>query len=66
MIMIETERLCIRNFTPEDWQAIQAVIVHDQASESAKYEPPWPTATEEVQGMATWCLPPEMTICASA
>ena len=54
MNMIETERLDIRNFTADDWQALQDVIIHYQASESAKYEPPWPTSDEEVQGIAKW------------
>lgn len=54
MITIETDRLRIRNFTTGDWQDFQDVIVHYQASESAKYEPPWPTSSEEVQGMTAW------------
>lgn len=52
MISIETNRLHIRNFQPDDWQDLQNLSVEYQASEWAKYEDPWPTAVEEVQGMA--------------
>jgi RimJ/RimL family protein N-acetyltransferase len=54
MNVIETERLQIRNFTTDDWQALQDVIIHYQASDSAKYEPPWPTSDKEVQDIAKW------------
>jgi RimJ/RimL family protein N-acetyltransferase len=54
MITIETDRLTIRNFFSDDWQDLQEVAVEYQASESAKYEDPWPTSTEEVKGMAEW------------
>jgi RimJ/RimL family protein N-acetyltransferase len=52
MIELETNRLIIRNFLPDDWQVLQEVVSQYQASEWAKYEDPWPTSTEEVQGMA--------------
>lgn len=51
MIKLETNRLTIRNFLPDDWQDLQEVVTQYQASEWAKYEPPWPTSTEEVKGM---------------
>lgn len=54
MIAIDTERLQIRNFAAGDWQAFQEVILHYQASDSARYEPPWPTSAEAVQGIAAW------------
>jgi RimJ/RimL family protein N-acetyltransferase len=54
MITIETDRLTIRNFGPDDWQDLQEVAVEYQASESAKYEDPWPTSAEEVKGMVEW------------
>ncbi len=52
MNAIETNRLIIRNFHPDDWQDLQDMVVQYQASESAKYEDPWPTSTEEVKGLA--------------
>jgi ribosomal-protein-alanine N-acetyltransferase len=54
MISLETERLVIRNFAPDDWQALQEVIVAYQASDSAQYEDPWPTSDKEVRGIAGW------------
>jgi [ribosomal protein S5]-alanine N-acetyltransferase len=54
MISLETERLTIRNFRPDDWQELQVLAIAYQATEEAKFEPPWPTSEEEVQGMATW------------
>ena len=54
MISLETDRLVIRNFSPDDWQALQAVIVAYQASDSAQYKDPWPTSDEKVQGIAAW------------
>ncbi|MCE7981490.1 MAG: GNAT family N-acetyltransferase [Caldilinea sp. CFX5] len=54
VIAIETEHLQLRNFTANDWQGLQEVIVHYQASASAQYEAPWPTAAEEIQGITTW------------
>ena len=47
MIKLDTNRLIIRNFLPDDWQDLQDVVVQYQASEWAKYEDPWPTSTEE-------------------
>lgn len=63
MIAIETNRLQIRNFTANDWQGLQAVIVHYQASASAQYEPPWPTSTAEIQGMTTWFADGDDYVC---
>jgi ribosomal-protein-alanine N-acetyltransferase len=54
MVSLETDRLLVRNFAPDDWQALQAVIVAYQASDSAQYEDPWPTSDKEVQGIASW------------
>lgn len=51
MIKLETNRLVIRNFNPDDWQELQDVVVQYQATECAKLEDPWPTSTEEVKGM---------------
>lgn len=54
MVSLETDRLVIRNFRPEDWQELRELAIAYQASEEAKFEPPWPTAEEEVRGMAAW------------
>ena len=54
MIQIETQRLIVRNFRPEDWQDLLEVAVPYQATEWARFEPPWPTEAEKVQGMARY------------
>jgi len=54
IISLETDRLIIRSFSPDDWQDLQEMAIQYQASEWAKYEDPWPTSTEEVKGMAKW------------
>jgi ribosomal-protein-alanine N-acetyltransferase len=51
VIKLETNRLVIRNFVPDDWRGLQEVAIQYQASEWAKYEDPWPTGTDEVKGM---------------
>lgn len=54
MISLETDRLTIRNFRPDDWQELRELAIAYQITEEAKFESPWPTSEEEVQGMATW------------
>lgn len=54
MIALETDRLIIRNFTPDDWQQLQELAIEYRASKWAQYEDPWPTSEQEVKGMAGW------------
>jgi ribosomal-protein-alanine N-acetyltransferase len=54
MITLDTARLAIRNFYPDDWQDLQSLAIAYQGSEAAKYEDPWPTSETEVKGMASW------------
>ncbi|MBN2393277.1 MAG: GNAT family N-acetyltransferase [Anaerolineae bacterium] len=54
MITLETDRLIIRDFRPDDWQELLELAIRYQASEYAKYDHPWPTTEEEVRGMAEW------------
>ena len=51
---LETGRLTIRNFHPDDWPQLHELAVAYQATEAAQYEEPWPTSEDEVQGMANW------------
>jgi len=51
---IETSRLLIRNFRPDDWEALQELSVAYAASEISQYDQPWPTSTEGVKGMVEW------------
>ncbi len=54
MTVLETDRLIIRNFRPDDWQELQELAIRYQASQWAKYDHPWPTSDEEIKGMAEW------------
>ncbi len=54
MIPIETERLVVRNFEANDWEALHAMIVQYEASEYAAYDQQWPTSAEEIKGIAEW------------
>ena len=54
MQTIQTDRLVIRNFRPEDWRDLHAMIVQYQASAYAQYDHKWPTSEEEIQGIARW------------
>ena len=54
MIEMETERLNIRNFVPDDWRDLQEISIRYAASEYAQYDQQWPTATKEVKGMVEW------------
>ncbi|TFG73519.1 MAG: hypothetical protein E4H27_00590, partial [Anaerolineales bacterium] len=54
MITLKTDRLIVRNFRIDDWQDLQEAIINYQASESAKYEDPWPTADDDMKGIVAW------------
>jgi RimJ/RimL family protein N-acetyltransferase len=54
MICLETERLIIRNFRGDDWEALHATIGRYAASELAAYDHPWPTAPEEIRKVVEW------------
>jgi RimJ/RimL family protein N-acetyltransferase len=54
MLSIETSRLRIRCFRPDDWPALQELSVSYQATPAARLEPPWPTSEEGVRGLAAW------------
>jgi ribosomal-protein-alanine N-acetyltransferase len=51
---ITTDRLLLRNFTPEDGPALLKMIVQYRASPYAQYDHPWPTDPEQIKGVATW------------
>jgi ribosomal-protein-alanine N-acetyltransferase len=54
MISLQTDRLTIRDFTPDDWRDLQELAIQCRASKWAQYEDLWPTSEQEVKGMATW------------
>ena len=44
MSKIETHRLIIRSFTPDDWKSIQVLAINKETSEFTKYDHTWPTS----------------------
>ena len=54
MNAIQTDRLVIRNFTPDDWRDLQEMIVQYEASEYGQYDHAWPTSDADIQGVAAW------------
>lgn len=54
MTLLETERLILRNFRPDDWEALREMILQYEASGLAAYDQPWPTAPEEIRKVAEW------------
>jgi ribosomal-protein-alanine N-acetyltransferase len=51
---IETERLTLRNFCPEDWRDLHEIIVGYQATEYAQYDDQWPTGEDGIQKITAW------------
>jgi len=54
MTAIETEKLRIRNFRNEDWEALYIIIQQYRASSLAVYDHAWPAAQEEYPKIAGW------------
>ena len=54
MDTIRTERLAIRNFQADDWQALQRMVVKYAASEYGAYDHRWPEGDEAIIGVAEW------------
>ena len=52
MIRIETDRLILRNFTPEDWKDLAELGIKYEETELAKFdEGPWPSDIEEYKNI---------------
>ena len=49
---LATERLVIRNFVPDDWEALREMILQYESSEYAAYDHQWPTSEEEIRDVA--------------
>ena len=54
LVTLKTDRLVIRNFQASDWEALYEMITQYQASELAAYDQQWPTAPEDIRGVAEW------------
>ena len=52
MIIIEEERVVIRNFNPNDWEALSEIGLKYEASKYAKYDNgPWPDSPDIYKGI---------------
>ncbi len=49
MQTIETPRLIIRKFSPDDWQSLKALIVWYNSSHYAVYDHRWPTSDRKIK-----------------
>jgi ribosomal-protein-alanine N-acetyltransferase len=54
MVTLRTERLLIRQFRPDDWEALDETIRQYRMSGLAAYDRPWPTAPEEIRKVVEW------------
>jgi ribosomal-protein-alanine N-acetyltransferase len=54
MIVIETSRLTLRNFGADDAESLREMIIQKESSEYAAYDYEWPTALDEIKGIAAW------------
>ena len=54
MSEIETQRLIIRAFTPDDWQAVQALAIDKESHKRDPHDPPWPTSDAECKRFAEY------------
>jgi len=51
---LETERLLIRNFAPDDAEALRDLILWKESSEYAIYDQQWPTSKGAIRGITEW------------
>ena len=51
---IHTERLLIRNFNANDWEALFHLTAQYEASEFARYDHAWPTTEGGIKGAVEW------------
>lgn len=54
MIILQSERLLIRNFQVSDWKSLHEIIIKYQESEFAPYDQQWPTSNEEIVKITEW------------
>lgn len=54
ILRIETERLIIRKFTPDDWRDLQEIAMSKEKSEYAACDHSWPTDEAGVKEMAEY------------
>jgi len=49
---LETQRLVIRRFMPDDWPDVLEIAIDKESSEGGKYDHAWPTTEEGCRGAA--------------
>lgn len=54
MVTLRTERLLIRQFQPDDWEALAESLRQYRASGLAAYDRPWPTVPDEIRKVVEW------------
>jgi len=54
MIAIETRRLLLRNFRPDDAESLQEIIIQKESSEYTLYDYEWPTSAGEIKSVTKW------------
>jgi len=53
-MVIETDRLIIREFELNDWCDLQQMIIQKEASKYAVYDHQWPVSDEEIKRIIKW------------
>lgn len=54
VIRIETERLIIRKFTPDDWKDLQEIAISKENSEFADCDHAWPTDEDGIKNIVNY------------
>ena len=54
MSVIETQRLIIRPFTPDDWEGVQALAIDKESNKRDPHDPPWPTSDVKCKEFAEY------------
>lgn len=53
---VQTTRLVVRQFTPDDWKALQQLAIDMKNTGGDRYDTAWPTDDKGAQEMARWCV----------
>lgn len=54
MVVLETERLVLRNFRLTDWRDLYDILSQYESSGLAIYDHPWPSSPEKIREMTEW------------